>query len=182
MGVWRAHKPGVPPPQGREARSEESRESSAGVGPSSNRGEAVADIGKSITIRGDLSGDEDLVLDGRIEGRVELSDHHLTIGPNAHIQAELSAKEVTINGRVVGNVTATERVEIGASGRLDGDILAPRLLVQEGAQLNGSVSMKESSAVVSTKKSVEKPPPEKSAAKPSVPSPGSRPPEPQATL
>jgi cytoskeletal protein CcmA (bactofilin family) len=142
----------------------------------------VADIGKSITIRGDLSGDEDLVLDGRIEGRVELSDHHLTIGPNAHIQAELAARGVTINGRVVGNVTATERVEIGASGRLDGDIVAPRLLVQEGAQLNGSVNMKEPSALASATKTAEKAPTEKSAPKAPGPPPGGRPPEPQATL
>jgi cytoskeletal protein CcmA (bactofilin family) len=116
----------------------------------------VADIGKSITIRGDLSGDEDLVLDGRIEGRVELSDHHLTVGPNGHIQAELAARGVTINGRVVGNVTATERVEIGASGRLDGDIVAPRLLVQEGAQLNGSIMMKTASGVALEKRVPEK--------------------------
>jgi cytoskeletal protein CcmA (bactofilin family) len=142
----------------------------------------VADIGKSITIRGDLSGDEDLVLDGRIEGRVELSDHHLTIGPNAHIQAELAARGVTINGRVVGNVTATERVEIGASGRLDGDIVAPRLLVQEGAQLNGSVNMKEPSALASATKSAEKPSPQKGAPKPPGPTPGGRPPEPQPSL
>lgn len=121
----------------------------------------MAHIGKSITIRGDLSGDEDLVLDGRIEGRVELSDHHLTIGPNGQIQAELSAKEITIDGRVVGNVTATERVEIGETGRLDGDVEAPRILVQEGAQLNGTVTMKTRSASAPAKR-----PPELEAAAP----------------
>jgi cytoskeletal protein CcmA (bactofilin family) len=102
----------------------------------------VAHIGKSITIRGDLSGEEDLVLDGRIEGRVELPEHHLTIGPNGQVEAELSAKEVTIDGHVTGNVTATDRLEIRESGRLEGDVVAPRLLIQEGAELNGKVSMK----------------------------------------
>jgi cytoskeletal protein CcmA (bactofilin family) len=108
-------------------------------------GGRVAHIGKSITIRGDLHGEEDLLLDGRIEGRVELSNHHLTIGPNTeHIQAELSAKEVTIRGRVVGNVTAKVRVEITESGCLDGDVVTPRLCVREGGELNGKVTMKAS--------------------------------------
>jgi cytoskeletal protein CcmA (bactofilin family) len=99
----------------------------------------VADIGKSITIRGDVSGEEDLVFDGTIEGRVDLPGHHLTIGPNASIQAELAARQITINGRVVGNVTASDRAEIHTSGRLEGDVTAPKLVIQEGAQLNGKV-------------------------------------------
>ncbi len=107
----------------------------------------MAHIGKSITIRGDLSGEEDLVLDGRIEGRVELAEHHLTIGPNGHVQAELAAKEVTVDGHVCGNVTATKRVEIRETGILDGDVTSPRLLVQEGGQINGTVTMKSPSSV-----------------------------------
>jgi cytoskeletal protein CcmA (bactofilin family) len=99
----------------------------------------VADIGKSITIRGDVSGEEDLVFDGTIEGRVDLPGHHLTIGPNASIKAEAAAREVTINGRVVGNVTATDRAELHTSGRLEGNVTAPKLVIQEGAQLNGKV-------------------------------------------
>jgi len=156
MSVWRTSRPRPELTPGHESVGRDRREPEADPKGDSGRGEAVADIGKSITIKGDLSGDEDLVLDGRIEGRVELSDHHLTIGPNGHIQAELVAREVTINGRVVGNVTATERVEIGASGRLDGDVAAPRLLVQEGAQLNGSVTMKTSPTVAPAKRAAEK--------------------------
>ena len=98
----------------------------------------VAHIGR-ITIQGELSGDEDLVLDGRVEGRVSLGDHHLTIGPNAEIRADVTAREVTIHGRVLGNVTATGRVEIGASGRLEGDLVAPRLVIHDGAWLSGQV-------------------------------------------
>ncbi len=142
MAVWRSQKSSADVP---ERQSPSWTEVVAKPG-SSRGGGAVAHIGKSIRIRGDLSGEEDLVLDGHIEGRVDLSDHHLTIGPNGHIQAELSAKEITIDGHVVGNVTASERLEIGETGRLDGDVEAPRILVQEGAQLNGTVSMKARSA------------------------------------
>jgi cytoskeletal protein CcmA (bactofilin family) len=113
--------------------------------------ETLANIGKSITIRGDVSGDEDLVIEGRVEGRVELANHHLTVGSNGHIEAEVIAKAVTIIGRVSGNVTATERTEIEQSGRVDGDLVTPRLLVQEGAQLNGGISMKGSATAASPK-------------------------------
>lgn len=102
----------------------------------------MANIGKSITIRGDVSGEEDLIIEGRVEGRVELANHHLTVGPNGHIEAEILAKEVTIIGHVSGNVTATDRTEIQESGRLDGDLATPRLRIQEGARLNGSIAMK----------------------------------------
>jgi len=102
----------------------------------------MANIGKSISIKGDVVGDEDTVIEGRVEGRIELKNHHLTVGPNGDVAGEIGAKQVTIVGRVTGNITAAERVEICDSGRLDGDIVSPRLLVQEGAQLNGNVSMK----------------------------------------
>jgi len=107
----------------------------------------MANIGKSISIKGDVIGDEDTVIEGRVEGRVELKNHHLTVGPNGDVKGEISAKQVTIVGRVQGNVNATERIEVSDSGRLEGDINSPRLLVQEGAQLNGSVSMKAASGV-----------------------------------
>ncbi len=102
----------------------------------------MANIGKSISIKGDVVGDEDTVIEGRVEGRIELKNHHLTVGPNGDVAGEIGAKQVTIVGRVTGNITAAERVEVCDSGRLDGDIVAPRLLVQEGAQVNGNVTMK----------------------------------------
>jgi cytoskeletal protein CcmA (bactofilin family) len=106
----------------------------------------MANIGKSITIKGDVIGDEDTVIEGRVEGHIELKNHHLTVGPNGDVKGEISAKQVTIVGRVTGNVTAIERVEICDSGRLEGDILSARLLVQEGAVLNGSVHMQAAAA------------------------------------
>ena len=103
----------------------------------------MANIGKSISVKGDVSGEEDTVIEGRVEGRVDLKNHHLTIGPNGDVTGEISAKQCTIVGRVRGNVVATERIEICDSGRIDGDLISPRLLVQEGAQVNGNISMKE---------------------------------------
>ena len=107
-----------------------------------DEGGEMANIGKSITIKGDVTGDEDLVIEGRVEGRIELKNQHLTIGPNGNVKAEIDAKQVTIVGRVTGNVSATERVEIRDSGRLDGDLVSPGLVIHEGAEVNGSISMK----------------------------------------
>ena len=105
----------------------------------------MANIGKSISIKGDVLGEEDTVIEGRVEGRIELKNHHLTIGANGDVQGEVSAKQVTIVGRVSGNVVASERIELRDSGRLEGDLNTPRLLVQEGSQINGKISMKPTS-------------------------------------
>jgi cytoskeletal protein CcmA (bactofilin family) len=101
----------------------------------------MANIGKSITIKGDLSGDEDLVVEGNVQGKIELPNNQLTIGPNGNVAADVAAKAVVIVGKVSGNVTGTERVEIESTGAVDGDVRAPRLVVQEGAILNGTVEM-----------------------------------------
>ncbi len=101
----------------------------------------MANIGKSISIKGDVTGDEDTIIEGRVEGRVELKNHHLTVGPNGDVKGEIHAKQCTVVGVVQGNVTATERIEISESGRIEGDLSSPRLLVQEGAQVNGNISM-----------------------------------------
>ena len=111
-----------------------------GPGPSS-RENAVATIGKSIVFKGELTGSEDLEVNGTVEGDVKLPDNTLTIGQTGHVKASVSAKSVQIVGKVKGDVTATERIEIEASGVVDGDLRAPRLLVQEGAVMNGSVEM-----------------------------------------
>ena len=101
----------------------------------------MANIGKSITLKGDLSGNEDLVIEGHIEGRVDLPNNQLTIGANGSCAAEVHAKTVVVVGKVTGNVIATERIEIQATGLVNGDVSAPRLIVQEGAVVNGSIEM-----------------------------------------
>ena len=100
-----------------------------------------ANIGKSIVIKGELSGDEDLTIDGNIEGKVSLRDHDLTIGQHGRLNAELDAKRIIIRGTVTGNVTASEKVEVLEGGRLDGDIASPRLSISDGAHFRGKVDM-----------------------------------------
>lgn len=104
-------------------------------------GGEMANIGKSISIKGDLSGNEDLVVEGSVEGRIELPNNQLTIGANGNVKADISAKSVVVVGKVAGNVTGVERVQIEATGSVQGDVRTPRLVVQEGATLNGSVEM-----------------------------------------
>ena len=100
----------------------------------------TAVIGPNIRIQGELSGDEDLVVEGRVEGKISVTKG-LRIGPQAQVNAEVKAHHVVIAGRVVGNVIATEKVEILPSGILEGNIRAPKIAIAEGAQFKGSVDM-----------------------------------------
>lgn len=138
----------------------------------------MANIGKSITINGDVSGDEDLIIEGRVDGRIDLQNHHLTVGPNGEIRAEIAAKQVTIIGKVSGNVVASERAEVQEAGRLDGDLQAPVLSIQEGALINGAVTMKgvSSSVAPSAQAGAGSPP------KHTGPSPQKNPAKPQQTV
>ncbi|MBI3934019.1 MAG: polymer-forming cytoskeletal protein [Acidobacteria bacterium] len=101
----------------------------------------VAHIGKSVVIRGELSGSEDLYIDGQVEGTIELREHHLTVGPNGRVQANVNAKEVVIQGSVKGNVRAIDRVEIRKSGSLTGDLVAARVVIEDGAFFKGSIDI-----------------------------------------
>jgi cytoskeletal protein CcmA (bactofilin family) len=124
----------------------------------------MANIGKSITIKGDLSGNEDLVIEGTVEGRVDLPDNQLTVGANGSVRAEVHAKAVIVVGKVTGNVRGTERIEIQATGSVDGDVSAPRLIVAEGAVLNGSIEMGATATPASQAKATAKvPEPERKA-------------------
>ena len=98
-------------------------------------------IGKSVVIKGELSGSEDLTIEGHVEGRIELRENVLTIGPNGKIRAEVFAKQVIVLGEVAGNVTASEKVDIRDNGSVDGDIASPRVAIAEGAHFRGSVDM-----------------------------------------
>ncbi len=103
--------------------------------------EEVINIGKSVFIKGELTGDEDLTIEGRVEGKIELKDHNLIIGPNGKINAEINAKSVTVIGSVVGNISAGEMVEIKTSGSVMGDIKSSRISIADGAHFKGSVDM-----------------------------------------
>jgi cytoskeletal protein CcmA (bactofilin family) len=100
-----------------------------------------ARIGKSVVICGEVKGSEDLIVDGRVEGTVTLTESRLTIGPNASVQADLFAKDVLILGRVQGNVVASGRVELRAGCSVEGDISAFRLAVEDNAVFRGRVDL-----------------------------------------
>jgi cytoskeletal protein CcmA (bactofilin family) len=99
----------------------------------------IAWIGKAVRVEGKVISGEDLTIDGDIVGSIELGGHSLTIGEDAQIKADLLAKIVTISGKVTGNVKAVEKVELRATGSVEGDITAPRFVMAEGAVVLGKV-------------------------------------------
>jgi cytoskeletal protein CcmA (bactofilin family) len=101
----------------------------------------IVNIGKSVVIKGELNGSEDLTIEGHVEGTIQLKDHVLTIGPNGKIKAQVFAKAVIVLGEVTGNVTASDKVDIRDNGSVDGDIVSPRVAIAEGAHFRGSVDM-----------------------------------------
>jgi cytoskeletal protein CcmA (bactofilin family) len=101
----------------------------------------IVNIGKSVVIKGELNGSEDLTIEGHVEGTIQLRDHVLTIGPNGKIKAQVFAKSVIVLGEVTGNVTASDKVDIRDNGSVDGDIISPRVAIAEGAHFRGSVDM-----------------------------------------
>ena len=101
----------------------------------------VVNIGKSVVIKGELNGSEDLTIEGQVEGKIELRQNVLTIGPNGKIKAAVFAKSVIVLGEVVGNVTASEKVDIRDNGSVDGDLISPRVAIAEGAHFRGSIDM-----------------------------------------
>lgn len=101
----------------------------------------LARIGKTVVIRGELKGSEDLVVDGQLEGTINLSEGRLTIGPNANVAADLTAREVLILGRLRGNIVASGRVELRAGSVVEGDVKALRLAVEENAVFRGKVDL-----------------------------------------
>ena len=101
----------------------------------------MATVGQSIVFKGELTGDEDLEIEGQVDGQVELSNHQITVGANGRVKAQVNAKSIIVIGQVIGDLTATERIEIQATGVVEGNLRTPRLNVQEGAVLNGSIDM-----------------------------------------
>jgi cytoskeletal protein CcmA (bactofilin family) len=121
-----------------EATTEQERRGGAVAG----RGER-ATIGRSITIRGEVTGDEDLVIQGRVEGSVDLKQHAVTVGPEGVVKADISGRVVTVEGNVEGNLRADEQVVLRASARVQGDLSAPRVILEDGAYFRGGVDMGE---------------------------------------
>lgn len=98
-------------------------------------------IGQSVHIQGELTGHEDVTVEGRVDGRITVQEHSLTVAPTGVIHAEVRARSVLVEGQVVGNITADDRVEIAESGSVIGDIRAARVVLAEGARFRGSIDM-----------------------------------------
>jgi cytoskeletal protein CcmA (bactofilin family) len=123
-------------------------------------------IGKSVVIKGELSGSEDLTIEGHVEGKIELRQNLLTIGANGKIKAQIIAKAVVILGEVTGNVTATDKVDIRDNGSVDGDIASPRVAIAEGAHFRGSIDMQRATKPAESKPSQQPAAPAASSAAP----------------
>jgi cytoskeletal protein CcmA (bactofilin family) len=119
-------------------------------------------IGKSVVVKGQLSGSEDLTIEGNVDGQIELRENILTIGPNGRIKAQVFAKAVVVQGKVTGDITATERVDIRESGSVEGDLTSPRVSIADGAHFRGSIDMKQQPAQAASE---SRPAPTKAAAR-----------------
>lgn len=124
-----------------------------------------ATIGRSISINGEVKGDEDLLIQGRIDGSVTLKQHAVTVGPEGEVKADIGARVITVEGAVEGNLNAQEQVILRGSARVQGNITAPRVVLEDGARFRGGVDMGEAPPEVVR--------PEKSAPGTSYTAPGS---------
>jgi cytoskeletal protein CcmA (bactofilin family) len=99
-------------------------------------------IGKSVAIKGEVSCDEDLYIDGQVEGTIDPRGHHLTIGPNGRVKADVAARAVVVQGRLEGNIQASDRVDLKQSATVVGDIVTQRISIDEGVSFRGSVDVR----------------------------------------
>lgn len=116
-------------------------------------------LGSSLRFKGEISGNEDLVVEGRINGKVKLLENNLTIRESGKVTAEIHVKNINVSGSVEGNIYASEKVSISEKGRMKGDIIAPKISITEGSQFMGSIKMG---------KDVEKPAPVKEKTEPQI--------------
>ncbi len=122
-------------------RGEQSASEDGGQSMDAPKTAEFAHISKSVVIKGELSGSEDLYVDGNVEGKIELRHHSLTIGPNGNVKADISAKAVVVQGKLDGNVNASERVDLRKSAVMTGDVITQRIAIEEGAFLKGTVDV-----------------------------------------
>lgn len=144
----RSTAPSTPPPSPSPASREMERTVAA-----ASRG---ASIGKSIHVKGELTGSEDLAIEGTVEGKISLTGCRVTIGPTGQVRADITATAVIVGGQMKGSVRAEERVEVAANGNLIGDVRAPRVVLADGAKFKGSIDMDPASAGSSASPSTSK--------------------------
>jgi cytoskeletal protein CcmA (bactofilin family) len=132
--------PGVSPAQAPAAPAPSSGVKSS-MRPLSPAVRNVACLGSSLEIRGNISGEEDLQIDGTVEGSISLPGHRLTVGNTAHLTSEIASREVVVCGKVTGNLRARDRVEIKKDGSVVGDITTARISIEDGAHFKGRIEI-----------------------------------------
>jgi len=105
-----------------------------------------ATIGKSLVIKGEVTGSESLYIDGRVEGSINLSGNRVTVGRNGVVAANINAREIVVLGKVRGNLTASDRVDIRSDGSLTGDVVAARISIEDGAFFKGGIDIRKAGA------------------------------------
>jgi len=146
--MWKPNQPGSinPAPTPEPPRSVPQAapvETPARVQPaSSGIGGEQATIGKGLFIKGEITGSESLFIDGKVEGSLSLPGNRVTIGRNGQVSANISAREIVVLGKVRGNMTATDRVDIRAEGSLNGDVAAARISIEDGAFFKGGIDIR----------------------------------------
>lgn len=125
---------------GKSDKKEETKQEASFASATPGRTQSTT-IGSSIKIKGELSGNEDLVIQGAVEGTVQLKDNNVSIGEQGRIQADVFAKSITVQGELSGDLHASERVTVTSSGKVKGNIVAPRVVLEDGSSFKGSIDM-----------------------------------------
>jgi cytoskeletal protein CcmA (bactofilin family) len=128
----------------------------AGTRPSAPTARNLACLGSTITVKGEISSDEDLEIDGKVEGPISLRGHRLTVGRNAQLKTEITAREVIVYGNVSGNLHARDRVEIKKDGQVIGDITTSRISIEDGAYFKGRIEIDRAQSSIQESKQIEK--------------------------
>jgi len=115
------------------------RSAPSSLGPSSPSSKAVACVSQGIKIKGEVTGNEDLFVDGIVEGKISIPNSAVTVGPNSTVKADITAREIVVRGRAEGKFTASERIQFWHTARVEGDVKSERIGIEEGAVLHGKV-------------------------------------------
>ena len=134
-------RPATPAQSPFEASASPTRPATAGAGAAAAAAGEQATIGKSLIVKGEVSGSESLYIDGKVEGAINLPGNRVTVGRNGQVAANISAREVVVLGKVRGNVQASDRVDIRSEGSLTGDVVAARISIEDGAFFKGGIDI-----------------------------------------